>query len=174
MPSSSAKRITACAMIAALYFALGLLFLPITYGPVQVRVAEALTLLPIFSPWGVVGVILGCAVTNAYGVAAGANILGALDIFIGTGATLAAALMTRGLRHVRIKGIPILAPLPPVLVNALVIGGELTFVMAGGWDARLFALNALQVGAGQFVSCYVLGLVLVYALEKAGLHKKLF
>ncbi len=174
MTSQRTRTITICAMIAALYFALGLIFLPMTFGAVQVRVAEALTLLPVFSPYGTIGVTLGCVLTNAYGVAAGADILGPIDIIIGSAATLAAALMTRRLRNVRVGNIPILAPLPPVLVNAVVIGGELTFLMAGGFDLRLFLINALQVGAGQFLSCYVIGLIMVCAIEKAGLDKTLF
>lgn len=82
-------------------------------GAVQARVSEALTLLPVLTPLAVPGVTIGCLITNAYGVAAGANILGAADILLGTAATLAAALLTRALRRFTVFGLPLPASLPP-------------------------------------------------------------
>ena len=68
------------AMIAAIYTALSLLLAPFSYGPVQVRVSEALTLLPVLSGEAIPGIVLGCALANAVGFATGANMLGFLDI----------------------------------------------------------------------------------------------
>lgn len=178
MNKISSRNLTRCAMIAALYAVISIAFLPISFGAVQARISEALTLLPVLTPLGIIGVTLGCLITNAYGVAAGANILGAADIVIGTAATLIAALMTRGLRKYRIKGIPVLASIPPVVINAVIIGTELTYAETSSSSNSVFSrmlwMNMLQVGLGQFVSCTILGLLLVWALERAGLKEKLF
>lgn len=82
---SKPQRMARCAMIAALYTAVSLLLAPFSYGAVQVRVAEALTLLPVFTPDAVVGVTLGCLLTNLLGSSP-------IDAVFGTLATLAAAL----------------------------------------------------------------------------------
>lgn len=165
------RRITICAMIAALYTALTLAFLLTSFGALQIRVSEALTLLPVFSPLAIVGVTLGCAVSNALGLAMGANLLGALDIVFGSAATLIAAFLTYKLRNVTLRGIPFLAPLPPVIVNALVIGLELTYLTHQRFVPESFFLFALQVGAGQLIPCYVLGMILVVWLRRTGLYK---
>lgn len=168
------RQMVVAAMIAAAYCAIGLVLLPLSFGPVQVRISEALTLLPVFGPVAVWGVTLGCALTNAIGFATGANIIGMLDIFFGTAATLIAALMSYQMRNIRFGGLPVLSSIPPVLVNAVVIGGELTWVMAGGFDLQIFLINAVQVGAGQLLSCCVVGLLMVWSLERKGLHHRLF
>lgn len=174
MKKISSKSLTRCAMIAALYAVISIALLPISFGAVQARVSEALTLLPVYTPLGTIGVTLGCLITNAYGVAAGANILGAADIFIGTAATLIAALMTRALRNVRTFGLPIAAAIPPVVVNAVIIGAELTFAETNTIFSPLLIINMVQVGLGQALSCLVLGLLMCWSIEKAGLDKRLF
>ena len=165
---------TKAAMIAALYVALGVVFAPFSFRSVQMRVAEALTLLPAVSSLSIGGLTLGCALTNFYGMVTGSSILGLMDIFFGSLATFIAAWMSWKLRHVTFKGLPILAPLPPILVNGLVIGLELMYAIAGGWNLPIFLTNALSVAAGQIIPCYVLGLVFVYWLKKTGLDQTLF
>ena len=96
--------------------------------------------------------------------AMGANVAGALDILVGALATGAAALLTRKWRHVRLRGLPVLSTLPPVVLNALVVGLELTVALYG-WDARLYAINALAVGAGELISATGGGLILYIALR---------
>ncbi len=81
MKQTSVNRMVKGAMIAALYVALGVVFAPISFRAVQMRVAEALTLLPVFSPMAIGGLTLGCALTNFYGMVTGTSILGLLDIF---------------------------------------------------------------------------------------------
>lgn len=175
MKKISVRNLTRCAMISALYAAVSIAFLPLAFGAVQARISEALTLLPVLTPLAVPGVTIGCLITNAWGVAMGANILGAADVVFGTAATLAAAVLTRLLRGVRIGRIPVLAPLPPIVVNAVVVGMELTFAETGNaLSAPLLWMNLAQVGLGQLLSCAALGLVLVWALERTGLDKKLF
>ncbi len=163
-----------CAMIAALYAALCVALAPISYGVLNVRVAEALTLLPVFSPLCIWGVTLGCALANLVGFMTEVNILGPLDILFGTLATLIAAIMSFRLRHRRLGGLPVLSALPPILINAAVIGLELTYAILGAFEARAFLLNALSVAAGQAAACIVLGLPLVKLLERYGLDKKYF
>ena len=106
------------AMIAAIYTVLTLLAatMNLAYGPVQFRFSEALTILPMFTPAAVPGLTIGCLLSNIF------SGYGAADMIFGTLATLLAAISTRMLRTVRIKDIPWLAPLPPVLFNAVIIG----------------------------------------------------
>ena len=168
----SPRRMAYIAMIAALYCAVSVCLLPLSFGAVQVRIAEALTMTAIFGPVGIWGVTLGCALTNAIGIMTGANIIGVLDVLFGTAATLLAGWMSYGLRGIRFWGLPIAASLPPVLVNAVVIGGELCYVIAGGWNPAVFWINAGYVGVGQALSCCVLGVGLAVMLERKGLAAK--
>lgn len=173
MKKISATDLCRIAMIAALYTVISIAMAPLAFGAVQARVSEALTLLPVLTPLGTVGVTLGCLLTNTYGVASGANILGAADILLGTAATLLAAICTRALRRFRLFGLPLPAALPPVVINAVVVGAELTFAESNRIGGPLLWFNMLQVGLGQLLAC-ALGVLLVCLLQKAGLHRRLF
>ena len=160
MQSTKVQRMARCAMIAALYTAVSLLLAPFSYGAVQVRVAEALTLLPVFTPDAIVGVTLGCLLTNLLGSSP-------IDAVFGTLATLIAALLTWKLRGVRWRSLPVLSSLMPVVVNAVVVGAEITFFfMDTPATGAALAFNMFTVGLGEVVSCMVLGLLLVKAVEK--------
>lgn len=113
MQNRTLRQLTAAGVIAAAYAALSLVLAPITFGPVQCRISEALTLLPVISPAAIWGVTLGCAVTNGVGAATGANFLGLVDLPVGTAATLLAAVATRLLGKIRFGGLPWLSALPP-------------------------------------------------------------
>jgi len=160
MKKISTRSLVRGALIAAAYTVVAVALAPISFGAVQIRVSEALTLLPVLSPVATAGVTVGCLLTNTWGVAAGADLLGAADIVLGTAATLIAALLTRRLRRR-----PLLAALPPVLCNAVVVGAELTFVETNAFPLGLFLINALQVGAGEAIACYALGLPLLRLLR---------
>ena len=97
--SMSVKRLVRCAVIAALYVVLCLVLQPFSYGAVQVRVAEAFCLLPVFGAEYIIGVTLGCFLANLLGSTV-------IDVIFGTLATLLACLVTYKLRDVRIKGLP--------------------------------------------------------------------
>lgn len=170
---SGVGALVVSALIAAIYAVLSLALSFLSFGPVQVRVAEALTLLPVFSPVAIVGVTLGCFVTNLVGFFTGANILGPLDMLFGTAATLIAALLSYWLRRLRIRNLAIASAIPPIVVNALVIGAELTVLFSGGFPLGVFAVQALQVGLGQLLSCS-LGVYLIWYMERRGLDQKLF
>ncbi len=165
MKKTNTHTLVRCALIAALYSAISLALAPITFSTVQVRVSEALTLLPVLTPDAIIGVTLGCFLTNLIGVFTGANVLGALDILFGTAATLLAALATRRLAQVRTKGLPLLAAVPPILFNAVVIGAELTWAF-GPRTLTGFLFQAGSVGLGQLISCCVLGLPMIHFIEK--------
>ena len=107
------RRMVVAAMIAAVYCAVSLLLLPLSFGAVQVRVSEALTLLPVLSPDAIVGVTLGCALTNALG-----SSMGLIDVVVGTSATLISALMSWALRKARRRSRPA-APPPTRLSEAV-------------------------------------------------------
>ena len=88
-------------------------------------------------------------------------------------ATLAAALLTWRLRNLRVKGVPVLASLPPVVINAVVVGLELTLV-SPVFTPQVLAINMLSVGIGQLLACTVCGLLLHAALERSGAAAHLF
>ncbi len=148
-------------VIAALYTVVTLALAPLSFANVQFRASEALTLLPLFTPAAIPGLTIGCIISNAVGVATGSNIAGWLDVIFGSAATLIAAILTRLLRKIEWKGIPFLAILPPVVLNALIVGGELAVVYE-----LPFWLCALEVGAGELGVCVILGIPLVLALKK--------
>ena len=107
------RQLTTAAIIAAIYAALTLL-LPIPqYGGVQLRVAEAMTVLPFFFPEAIPGLAVGCFLSNLLGSPY------VLDWIFGTLATLLAALWTSRIKH------RALAPLPPVVCNAVIVGHRL-------------------------------------------------
>ena len=143
------KNLCLSGIIAALYAGLTILLQAISFGPVQIRVAEAMTLLPLLTPAAVPGLAIGCFA---------ANLICSTwqDWVFGTLATLIAAVMTRKLRDNLY-----LAAAMPVISNALIIGPMLYWMFGGSW-----ALNMLSVGFGEAVACYALGIPLVKSLEK--------
>ncbi len=163
----SVRRLVRCAVIAAVYVVVCLVLAPFSYGAVQVRVAEALCLLPVFGAEYIVGVTLGCFLANLIGSTV-------IDVVFGTLATLMACLVTYKLRNVRIKGLAIPASLPPVVFNMIIVGAfEITvFFSDGAPTAALAAFNAVTVGIGEIISCTVLGVALVKLIESNdSLHK---
>ncbi|WP_330671487.1 QueT transporter family protein [Anaeromicrobium sp.] len=137
------------AIIGAIYVVLTIIFAPISYGPMQVRVSEALTVLPFFTPAAIPGLFVGCVIANVYGGG------GMVDIVFGSLATLFAAFASYKMPK------KILVPLPPVLINAVAIGLILNYLS----NLPFFA-SALWVGLGQMVACYGLGYPLMMILEK--------
>ncbi len=171
--NSPLRRLAEGGLIAAMYAALTLAVPAAAFGAVQFRVSEMLTILPAFTPAAIPGLAVGCLVSNLVGLMMGANPAGAWDILLGPLATLIAALLTYRLRGAKIKGLPVLATLPPVLVNAVVIGLELTIAFYGfSWP--MAGLNMLYVGLVQLAACTVCGLVLYAALDRSGAAKLVF
>ena len=144
------------AVIAALYAALTVVFAPISYGAVQFRISEALTLLPILFPQAIPGLTVGCLVSNLIGG------YGVWDVVFGSLATLIAAILTYRLRK-RMW----LAVLPPVVVNAVIVGLMLHFMLA----LPLLPTMA-TVGLGELAVVAVLGVALIAALQKIPVLQK--
>jgi uncharacterized membrane protein len=149
-------------IIAALYFALTVAVAPIAYGPLQIRISEALCVLPFFTPAAVPGLFVGCILANLF------SPFGIYDIVFGSLATLIAAIITY---RIRVKW---LLPLPAIVVNALVIGAELTLLAVlpqfrSMLTPTVFWFSALYVGAGEAIACYALGMPLFFLLNK---HKE--
>ncbi|GHU85531.1 transporter [Clostridia bacterium] len=152
------------ALIAAIYALLSFPFSPLSFGATQVRIAEALTILPALGPGMVGGLALGCVVTNLYGVMNGIDF--AWDILIGSATTFVAGIFTYRCRNILFKGLPMIGCLPPILLNAVVIGAEITLKETGmNWVWPVLLKNILTVGTGQAVSCLVLGLPLFMLLK---------
>ena len=168
----SVQRLVRCAVIAAVYVVLCLVLAPFSYGAIQVRIAEALCLLPVFGAEYIIGVTLGCFLANLFGSTI-------IDVIFGTLATLLACLVTYRLRNLRIKGLAIPASLPPVLFNAVIVGIEITifFTDYSAMSAPLWLLcltNGITVGIGELVSCTVLGVALVKLIESNTALKQIF
>ncbi len=167
MKNLSVRRLVRCAVIAAVYVVVCLVLAPFSYGAVQVRVAEALCLLPVFGTEYIVGVTLGCFLANLLGSTV-------VDVVFGTLATLLACHVTYKLRDIRVKGLAIPASLPPVVFNMIIVGAfEITFFFSDGAPTAMLAVfNAVTVGIGELISCTILGVALVKLIESnAGLNK---
>ena len=168
------RSMVLCAMIAGLYAAVSLAVPALSFGPVQMRIGEALTLMPILFPDTILGVTIGCAITNAIGFITGSNILGIIDIPVGTIATLLAAILTYRFRKIRLFNLPILSALMPVVFNAVFIGLELGILLSdGGFQMAVFIPQAISVGFGELIACFVLGLPLIRTLEKTNIVNKI-
>jgi uncharacterized membrane protein len=149
-PNISKTRFLAEAgIIAALYAAMTIAFAPISYGQIQVRISEALTILPVFTPAAIPGLFIGCAAANIYG----GN--GPIDIIFGSIATLVAAFLSYKMPK------RILVPLPPVVVNGVAVGLILHYV----YQLPLVA-SMLWVALGEIIACYGLGYLLMSQLDR--------
>lgn len=161
MKNKGVLFLTQAAMIAAIYVVLTVLFAAISFGDVQLRISEMLTILPMFTPVAVPGLFIGCLIANILGGAAVA------DIIFGSLATLIGAYGTWKLREKS----PILGCLPPIIANTIVV----PFVLRYAYGTNLpIPVMMLTVGIGEVLGCGVLGCVLHYALKKADLGAKVF
>ena len=153
----STKFMLQAAAIAAVYATLTLILMPLSYGVMQVRVSEALTILPFFTPAAIPGLFIGCLVSNMVGPN------GILDMIIGSGATLIAAFFSYLLRNK-----PLLVPIPPIIANGILIGGMLHYAYSVPFS---LAVCILWVGLGELIACYGIGYPLLRYLIK---YKKIF
>jgi uncharacterized membrane protein len=147
-------------LIAAMYIALVMVTIPTSFGFLQFRAAESLTLLPFLFPSAIPGLFVGCFLANVF-----FSELGPPDWIIGSLATLSAAFLTSRCKNRWI------AALPPVLINAAAVGIMLAVLIPEAGVG--IGLSILSVGIGQIAVCCGLGVPLTVALEKAGLDTKL-
>lgn len=153
MKDQNISFMTQAAMIAAVYVVLTYVFAPFSFGEVQIRIAESLTILPVFTPAAVPGLFIGCFIGNILG--------GAIlpDIIFGSLATLIGAFFTYRLRDKN----RFFAPLPPIITNTVIV----PFVLRYGYGILLpIPFMMLTVGVGEVISCGIFGMALYLALWK--------
>lgn len=191
-PNSTKKQlsigsITRIATVAALYASLTLvclLFLGgLAWGPVQLRISEALCVLAILISDAVPGLALGCVIANVANIAlSGTGMLGMLDVVFGSLATLTGAAISW-----RLRARPRLAVLGPVVANAVIVPAYLPLLLQGlgfytipftdvsldGMYPLMYLFGLVATGIGEAVVLYALGLPLLGALERSGLPKML-
>lgn len=153
MKKSKTIFITQAAMIAALYVALTFVAnaLGLANGAVQVRFSEALTILPFFTPAAIPGLTIGCLLSNYLTGCA------LLDIIFGSLATLIGAVLTYLLRRSKW-----LAPVPPIVANTFIV----PFVLLEAYGIQPLWLSFITVAAGEIISCGILGMMLLFTLNK--------
>ena len=165
------RKITFAAVIAAVYAGLTMSTAFMAYGPIQFRIAEALCILPFFFPFSMWGLFVGCILANLL------SMYGPVDIVFGSMATLLAAFCTMqlGRRTNRSIGAKIAACFPPVIFNTVIIGAVIAWYMTqtGGAFLPAMVINGLQVGFGELVVMYALGLPLMIFLPKMQAFKSL-
>jgi uncharacterized membrane protein len=143
------RFIVTAATIAALYAVITIVFIPLSFGPVQLRISEILTVLPFFTPAAIPGLFVGCILGNI------ASPFGPVDIAIGSIATLLAACLS----HIMPK--KWLVPLPPVILNGVFVGTELHYLLG-----LPLLPTILYVALGEAIVCYLGGMTFMVALEK--------
>lgn len=178
------RYIAQAGLIAAVYAGLTFLVLQagaLSWGPVQFRLSEAVTVLAALTPAAIPGLWLGSMLANATGLAT-FGALAWLDVVFGSFATLLGAVWTW-----RFRGRPVLALLGPVLFNALIVPAYLPIVLKGfglyrvpllGIDLEgnylaMYLFGVVFVGFGQAVVVYGLGLPLLLALRRIPLFRGL-
>ncbi len=148
-------------VIAALYAVVTVMFAPISFGLIQVRISEAFTVLAFFEPAAIPGLWLGAMIANVYGG------FGPWDIFFGSGLTLLSAWLTWRIRK------PVLALLPPVVLNGLGIALMLKYILAIPDTATIsYPVAVLMVGGGEAVAVYMIGYPLLAYILKTKLFMR--
>lgn len=153
MKNKKVLFLTQASMIAAIYVVLTLIFRAISFGEIQVRISEALTILPAYTPAAIPGLFIGCLIGNIIG----GSVLP--DIVFGSLATLIGAYFTYLLR----KQNKFLAPLPPIISNTIIIPLILRYAYGLEYGVPFMML---MVGIGEVISCGVLGMIVYAALQK--------
>ena len=154
MRNKNVRFITQAALIAAIYVVLTIFIsaFNLASGAIQVRISEALTILPYFTPAAIPGLWIGCLLSNL--------LTGCMpfDVVFGSLATLLGAVGTYLLRKNKW-----LAPIPPIVSNTLIV----PFVLAYVYNAKgTIPFFMLTVGIGEVISCYVLGSILLNVLNR--------
>ena len=174
MKTKSTVYIVQAAVIAALYAALTILqntLLPGTASmAVQLRVAEVLTILAVFTPAAIPGLTIGCVIANISSL----SVLGPYDLIFGSLASMLAAVLMYLLRSKRLFKLPVASALMPALANGIIVGFEIEFFFVeGGFHFGDFLFQGALVALGELGVLFVLGLPLARLIEKQGFDKKL-
>lgn len=152
MKENKTRNLVYGALIAAIYVVLTLMFRPISYGPIQFRISEALCVLPYFLPAAIPGVFIGCLISNLLGGAV------LMDVVFGSLATLIGAVGSWMLRKNRW-----MVSVPPIVSNTLIIPWVLKFAYG---SEELVWYMMVTVGIGEILAIGVLGQLLITVLDK--------
>lgn len=161
MRKITTRQLTVCGILAALYAVVTIATSSFAYGPIQFRLADALCVLPFFAPYTTPGLFIGCLVANLF------STVSALDIVVGSAATLIGCLLTARLRN------RWLVPLPTILANTLLVGAMLAYVYTPDAFLSGFVTMGAQVAVGEIAVMAVLGYPLMFLLQKNGLADRL-
>ncbi len=156
MRNKKVQFITQGAVIAAIYVVLVLIFDTFSFGPIQFRIAEVLTIMPYFTPAAIPGLFVGCLIANIIG--------GGLiwDIVFGSIATLIGAVGTYLVRKNKW-----LVPLPPIIANTIIVPFVLKY--AYGYDG-LLVYFMFTVGLSEIIVCGIIGMALLTVMAKNREH----
>lgn len=152
-------------LIAALYVCTTFAVSPISFGPLQFRISEALTVLPVLTPAAILGLTIGCIIANI------GSPYGIVDIIIGSTATLLAAIFSYLTKNICIKDLPLLSLIFPVIFNAVFVGLELSYLTLDGFYLKEILLIMLSIAVTEAVVCYVIGLPIYIGLRKTYFRK---
>jgi len=160
------------AAIAAVYVVLTLPFAQVAFGPLQFRLAESMSILPILTPAAIPGLTIGCFLSNLLNP----QNLGPIDIVFGTIATLLSAVCTRYLYRIlhKIKEVPrdLASLLPPIVFNALIVGTYLTFLLTDGPVLMtMIVINVGWIALSETLVVYVIGYPILLILRKSGVGR---
>ncbi len=152
--NTTVKRTVRGALIAALYACITV-FMPyqLSFGPVQARLSEALTLLPFIMPEAVAGLTVGCFIANIFG----GNVL---DIVFGTLATFIASFLTSKMKKIW------LCPLPAVIANGLIVGAAVTLITYRDFSLAVYGATVLSISVSETVICYCMGIPLTVFISQ--------
>lgn len=143
------KYIVKAGIIAAIYAVLTVVLEPISFGPVQFRISEALTILPFFEVAAIPGLLVGCFFANIFGG------LGPIDIIFGSLTTFTAAYLTSKMPN------KYTAVLPPILLNAFIVS-----IWVSKFSNIPYLMCAGSIGFGEFISAGILGVGLSFIFER--------
>lgn len=155
------KKLTVYAIIIATYTAISILMGSFSFGMIQIRIAELLLVLCLYSKKYIIPITLGCFVTNLIGIINGLNPL-IIDLFVGTLATFLSGICVYYFRNNKVFDKPLLSLFLPVLINGIIVGLELNLY----FSINIFLLM-IYVGVGEFISVTILGVILYKPIGKA-------
>lgn len=166
MKQSQTKRMTNIASIATIYVVVSLVLNFLSFGPIQIRIAEVLIITAIISKDGIYGMTLGCFLTNLIGTTMGFSALGIVDVVGGTLLTLISAIMAYHFRDYKTKksNIPLLSLFMPVIFNMFGLPFIFAYILHNEFIVSVYFSEVLFIFMGQFISCVILGYIVYNTL----------
>lgn len=153
MNKYTVRLLTRNAIVATVYFLLTLVSFPISFGLIQIRIAELLVLLCFFNRDYTIGITIGCLLANAFGP----GNMGVFDIIFGTLATFLSCLGVSLCKHL------LIATFVPVVFNSFIVAGILVFV--GEVSQSYFVVVGIHA-IGELIAVTIIGYIFFMALKK--------